>query len=60
MVEDKTMEILLAQTNKNEVEEILNFINMLDPYEKREFIGIMKGAKLVKSLQATSQKIIAI
>ncbi len=51
MVEERKTETMLTQTNREEIEEVLDFMNMLDPYEKREFIGIMRGAKLVKMSQ---------
>lgn len=37
--EDKRMETMLAQTSREETEEVLDFMNTLDPYEKWEFIG---------------------
>ena len=49
VVAEKKTETMLTQTSREEAEEIL--INTLDPYEKREFIGFIRGAKLVKRLQ---------
>ncbi len=60
MAEDKRMEIMLAQTSREEVEEIKDLLDMLDPYEKREFIGIMRGAKLVKEFQTAKQEAAAV
>lgn len=54
------MEIMLAQTSREEVEEIKDLLDMLDPYEKREFIGIMRGAKLVKEFQTAKQEAAAV
>ena len=56
MAEDKRMETMLAQTSREETEEVLDFMNTLDPYEKREFIGIMRGAKMVKAFQTAKQE----
>ena len=33
---------------------------MLDPYEKREFIGIMRGVKMVKAFQTAKQETVAV
>lgn len=60
MAEDKRMEIMLAQTSREEVEEIKDLLDMLDPYEKREFIGIMRGAKMVKAFQTAKQEAAAV
>ena len=60
MAEDKRMEIMLAQTSREEVEEIKDLLDMLDPYEKREFIGIMRGAKMVKAFQTAKQETAAV
>ncbi len=51
VVEEKKTETMLTQTSREEAEEIQNLMNMLDPYEKREFIGFIRGAKLVKMSQ---------
>lgn len=56
MAEDKRTETLLAQTSREEVEEIKDLLNTLDPYEKREFIGIMRGAKMVKAFRMAKQQ----
>ncbi len=55
MTEDKNIETLLAQTSMEEAEELHELINMLNAYEKREFIGFMRGAKLIKTLQAKQE-----
>jgi len=60
MAEDKRMETMLAQTSREEAEELRDFMDTLDPYEKREFIGIIRGAKLVKTLQAAKQEAAAV
>ncbi len=51
VVAEKKTETMLTQTSREEAEEIQDLINTLDPYEKREFIGFIRGAKLVKRLQ---------
>lgn len=56
MAEDKRMETMLAQTSMDEAEELKNFLGTLTREEKREFIGIMKGAKIVKAFQAAEQE----
>ncbi len=56
MPENKEIETMLAQTSREETKEILNFIQTLTPYEKREFIGIMQGAKMVKMWQAEQEE----
>lgn len=33
MAEDKRMEIMLAQTSREETEEVLDFMQTLNPYE---------------------------
>lgn len=60
MEENKRTETMLAQTNREEVEELKDFMNTLNPYEKAEFIKIIKGARLVKELQATRQEAAAV
>lgn len=51
MVKEARTETMLTQTSREEAEEVLDFMNTLDPYEKREFIGLMRGGKLVKMSQ---------
>ena len=46
VVAEKKTETMLTQTSREEAEEIQDLINTLDPYEKREFIGFIRGAKL--------------
>ena len=41
-------------------EEIKDLLEMLDSYEKREFIGIMRGAKMVKAFQTAKQEAAAV
>lgn len=51
MEQNKRTETMLAQTSREEVEELKNFMDTLEPYEKEKFIEIIKGARLVKELQ---------
>lgn len=60
MAEDKRTETMLAQTSREETEEVLDFMKTLDPYEKREFIGFMRGAKMVKTFQAAKREAAAV
>lgn len=60
MAEDKRMETMLAQTSREETKEVLDFMNTMDPYEKREFIGITRGAKMVKAFQTAKQEAAAV
>lgn len=60
MAEDKRMEIMLAQTNREETEEVLDFMQTLNPYEQREFMGFVRGAKLVKAFQEAKQEAAAV
>lgn len=60
MAEDKRMEIMLAQTSREETEEVLDFMKTLDPYEKREFMGFVRGAKMVKTFQTAKQEAAAV
>jgi len=60
MAESKKMETMLAQTSREETEEVLDFMKTLDPYEKREFMGFMRGAKMVKAFQAAKQEAAAV
>lgn len=60
MAEDKRTETMLAQTSREETEEVLVFMKTLDPYEKREFIGFMRGAKMVKTFQAAKREAAAV
>lgn len=53
-------ETMLAQTSREETEEVLDFMNTLDPYEQREFIGFVRGAKLVKAFQTAKQEVAAV
>lgn len=54
MIEYKRTETILAQTSREEVEELKNFMDTLKPYEKEKFIDIIKGARLVKELQVAN------
>lgn len=45
MAEDKKMEIMLAQTSREETEEVLDFMKTLDPYEKKGVYGVHEGRK---------------
>ncbi|MCI8826094.1 MAG: hypothetical protein HFH63_09500 [Lachnospiraceae bacterium] len=54
MIEDKRTETILAQTSREEVEELKNFMDTLKLYEKEKFIDIIKGARLVKELQVAN------
>ncbi len=60
MAEDTRMETMLAQSDREETEELQRFMDTLKPYEKREFIGIIRGAILVKELQAAKQETAAV
>lgn len=60
MAEDKKMEIMLAQTSREETEEVLDFMQTLNPYEQREFMGFVRGAKLVKAFQEAKQEAAAV
>ena len=60
MVEERKTETMLTQTNREEIEEVLDFMKTLDPYEKREFIGFMRGAKMVKTFQAAKREAAAV
>lgn len=53
---DKKIETMIAQTSMDEAEELKDFMKTLDPYEKREFIGFMRGAKMVKAFQTAKQE----
>lgn len=57
MAENKRIETMLAQTSREEAEELQSFMDTLDIYEKREFMGIIRGARLMKELQMASQAV---
>lgn len=59
MAEDKRIETMLATDKQNEAAEVMDFLGTLDPYEKREFLGFMRGAKMVKTLQQTGEQKVA-
>lgn len=44
MADDKRMETMLAQNSREEKEEVLDFMQTLNPYEQREFMGFVRGA----------------
>lgn len=54
------METMLAQASREETEEALDFMKTLDPYEKREVMGFMRGAKMVKAFQTAKQEAAAV
>jgi len=56
MKEEKRTETMLAQTSREELEELFDFMKSLNSYEKREFMGFVRGAKMVKTFQATKQE----
>jgi len=56
MAEEKRIETMLAQTSKEETEEVFDFMKSLNSYEKREFMGFVRGAKMVKTFQVTKQE----
>lgn len=60
MAENKRMEIMLAQTSREETKEVLDFMQTLNPYEQREFMGFVRGAKLVKAFQEAKQEAAAV
>lgn len=51
MAEEKRIETIMPQENFQEAEEVVNFFHALNACERREFIGIIRGAKLTKDLQ---------
>ena len=57
MEQNKRTETMLAQTSREEVEELKNFMDTLEPYEKEKFIEIIKGARLVKELDRKSTRL---
>ena len=59
MAEDKRIETMLTTDKQNEAAEVMDFLGTLDPYEKREFLGFMSGAKMVKTLQQTGEQKVA-
>lgn len=60
MAEDKKIETMLAADKQNEAAEVMDFLGTLDPYEKREFLGFMRGAKMVKALQQSGEQKVAV
>lgn len=51
---------MLAQTSREETKEVLDFMQTLNPYEQREFMGFVRGAKLVKAFQEAKQEAAAV
>lgn len=60
MAEGKKMETMLAQASIEETKEVLDLMSTLDPYEQREFIGFVRGARLAKAFQAAKQEAAAV
>lgn len=47
---ERKMDVLLPQEDKAEAEEVMEFMNILDGAEKKEFLDFMRGAKFTKML----------
>lgn len=45
---DNRTETLVSTKNQREAEEVLDFLNTLTQSERTEFLGYVRGAKLVK------------
>ncbi len=45
------METMIPQEDSKEAKEVIDFFKTLNSFERREFIGIVRGAKLLKDLQ---------
>ncbi len=52
MAEEKRTETMIAQEESKEAAEVMDFMKTLDGGELREFLGFIRGAKLVKKLTA--------
>lgn len=45
---DNRTETLVSTKNRKEAEEVLEFLSTLTQGERKEFLGYVRGAKLVK------------
>lgn len=59
MAAETAVEVMVNTENKQEAEEVMELLKMLDPYEKREFLGYIKGAKMVKAMQPAASPEVA-
>lgn len=49
-------ETMIAQENRQEAEEVMGFMEILEQHEKKEFLAFLQGAKFMKSLAAGAVK----
>lgn len=56
MAEEKRTETMILQEDTKEAKEVMDFMKTLDSGERREFLGFIRGAKLVKKLSAGAIK----
>lgn len=50
MLKEKTIEVRVKTSNRNEAEEVLDFIEELDSSEQKEFMLFLQGARFAKTL----------
>lgn len=54
---DNRTETLVSSSNKNEAEEVMNFLETLDQGEKKDFLLFMQAFKLAQSLVKCPQTV---
>lgn len=47
---ERKMDVMLPQEDRAEAEEVMEFMEILDGAEKKEFLAFMRGAKFIKML----------
>lgn len=49
-MEGKNTEIMIAQENRKEAEEVMDFMGTMNQRERERFLDFLQGAKVMKSI----------
>ena len=49
-MENKMTETMVSQSNRQETEELIDFLETLEPSEIKEFLVFAQGAKFMKNI----------
>ncbi|MCI8284273.1 MAG: hypothetical protein HFE90_03255 [Firmicutes bacterium] len=45
------MKIMIAQENRKEAKEVIDFVKTLEKHEMREFLAFLQGAQFMKKIE---------
>lgn len=46
--------VVIAEKSKNEVAEVITFLNELSPEEKKDFLSFIQGVRFAKNMKPTA------